>query len=225
MVNQDNFKGIVAQLIHQSNDPILTLNQLREALNQISPQKAMPVDFVRWVHIDQVEPNEYNPNSVAQVEMGLLAKSILADGYTQPVVTIFDDNKQKYVIVDGFHRYFTMKLVADVYALTNGYLPVVVIDKPLADRMASTVRHNRARGKHSVNGMANLVFKMLDEGRTDEEICNELGMEVEELLRLKHITGFSKLFSDVEYNRAWQTRAQIRHRLRYESQQGQSDDK
>jgi hypothetical protein len=112
-----------------------------------------------------------------------------------------------------------MKTNSQVYALTNGLLPCVVIDKRIEERMASTIRHNRARGKHSVAGMANLVFQMLDQGMTDAAICNELGMEPEELLRLKHITGFSKLFADAEYNRSWVTRNQIDIRLAYEQQQ------
>jgi len=169
-----------------------------------------PVNSVRWIPIEQVEPNDYNPNSVARIELGLLLTSILHDGYTQPVVTIHDKERDKYVIVDGFHRYFVMKMNEEVYESTGGLLPCVVIDKPLTDRMASTVRHNRARGKHSVEGMSNMVFKMLDEGMTDAQICNELGMEPEELLRLKHITGFSKLFADREYNKAWVTKMQIK---------------
>jgi len=177
-----------------------------------------PVSDVRWVPIEQVEPNDYNPNSVARVEMGLLLTSILHDGYTQPVVTIYDADRDKYVIVDGFHRYFVMLSNEEVRASTGGLLPVVVIDKTISERMASTVRHNRARGKHSVQGMSSMVFKMLDDGMTDAQVCNELGMEPEELLRLKHITGFSKLFADREYNKSWVTRSQIRVRQEYETQ-------
>ena len=110
----------------------------------------------------------------------------------------------------ALYRYATMKNNPDIAARTNGHLPVVVIDKAINDRMASTVRHNRARGKHSVAGMSNMVFEMLDNGWSDADICNELGMEPEELLRLKHITGFSKLFKDVEYKKAWQSRHQAK---------------
>ncbi len=120
------------------------------------------------------------------------------------------EDQSKYIIVDGFHRYFTCKTNKDILERNHGKLPVVVIDKDINDRMASTVRHNRARGKHSVAGMSSMVFSMLDNGWTDEAICNELGMEPEELLKLKHITGFSKLFADTEYNRAWKTKRQIR---------------
>ena len=170
----------------------------------------MPVDNVRWVPIEQVTPNDYNPNSVAVVEMQLLLRSILHDGYTQPVVTVWNAEKGQFEIVDGFHRYWTQRSNAELKARCRGRLPVVVIEKGMNDRMASTVRHNRARGKHSVSGMANMVFSMLDRGWADAEICNELGMEPEELLRIKHITGFSKLYKDQAYNRAWMTKNQIR---------------
>jgi len=169
-----------------------------------------PINNVKWVPIDKVQPNDYNPNQVAKVEMQLLYISIKHDGYTQPIVTIYDKKKDKYIIVDGFHRYFVMKHYKDIYESTNGNLPVVIIDKDINDRMASTIRHNRARGKHSIQGMSNLVFNMLENGWADAEICNELGMEAEEILRLKHITGFSKLFKDTKYKRAWQTKRMIK---------------
>lgn len=162
-----------------------------------------PVAGVRWVHISQVVANDYNPNKVAKKEMQLLRISIKQDGYTQPCVCAWDDKQKKYVIIDGFHRYSIMRLCPDIAALTGGYLPVVILEKSLADRMASTVRHNRARGTHSVQGMSNMVFKMLSEGKTDAEICNALGLESEELVRLKYITGYARLYKDVNYSRAW----------------------
>lgn len=168
-----------------------------------------------------VSPNDYNPNSVARVEMKLLYTSILHDGYTQPVVTIWDNLREKYIIVDGFHRYFTAKTNPDILARNHGLLPIVVIQADINDRMASTVRHNRARGKHSISGMANMVFSMLDNGWEDAEICNELGMESEELVRLKHITGFSKLFSDTGYKRAWVTKQQAKIKADRAKQVGQ----
>lgn len=182
---------------------------LRNAIHQLSPHKSSPIDNVQWVDIDLVQANDYNPNSVANKEMELLYKSISHDGYTQPVVTIYDERIKKYVIVDGFHRYSVCRQNKDVNEITKGKLPIVVIEKDINDRMASTVRHNRARGKHSVDGMANMVFSMLDNGWADEDICNHLGMEAEELLRLKHVTGFSKLFKDIEYQKAWKTKRQI----------------
>jgi ParB-like chromosome segregation protein Spo0J len=119
------------------------------------------------------------------------------------------------VVVDGFHRTTVMRTQADVRALTGGYLPVVVLDKPMADRMASTVRHNRARGKHSVGGMSNLVFQMLTEGKTDAEVCNSLGLEPEELARLKFITGYAKLYEDTGFTQAAMTDRQLRQKAEY----------
>lgn len=168
-----------------------------------------PVSKVIWVPLEKVHPNTYNPNSVAPNELRLLYVSIQQDGYTQPVVTIYDKEHDQYVIVDGFHRYFVMKTYKDILARTNGHIPIVVINKGINDRIASTVRHNRARGKHSVTGMSNLVFKLLDNGWSDTDICNEIGLEPDELIRLKHITGFSKLFENAEYSRAWIHKNQI----------------
>lgn len=206
----DEAKDAIGEAYFAADNQLDFLNELRAYLfGELSPVNSQPIDFVRWVPIDQVEANDYNPNSVARKEMQSLYTSIEHDGYTQPVVTIYDAERDKYVIVDGFHRYFTCKTNTDILERNHGRLPIVVIDKDINDRMASTVRHNRARGKHSVDGMSNMVFKLLDNGWADEDICNELGMEPEELLKLKHITGFSKLFENAEYNRAWKTRRQI----------------
>jgi ParB-like chromosome segregation protein Spo0J len=192
------------------------IEEIRHSLSVRSPLRSQPIDLVRWIPVEKVEANDYNPNSVAGREMSLLYTSIRHDGYTQPIVAIYDRDRDKYVIVDGFHRYFTCKTNADIREGTLGYVPVVVIDKGINDRMASTVRHNRARGEHSVQGMAQMVFSMLDKGWSDAAICNELGMEPEELLKLKHITGFSKLFDNVEYAQAWESRAQIKLRKEWD---------
>ena len=194
------------------------IEKARQALAELSPLHEQPVDRIRWVPVEDVEPNDYNPNSVAKIEMGLLYTSILHDGYTQPVVTIWDEEKQKYVIVDGFHRYFTCRNNLDIRDRNMGYLPIVVLDKPINDRMASTVRHNRARGKHSIDGMSNMVFQMSENGWSEAEICGELGMEAEEVLRLKHITGFSKLFENAEYKKAWESKVQLKLRKQAEKQ-------
>ena len=155
--------------------------------------------------------------------MQLLATSIRHDGYTQPVVVVeHDDQPGHFTVIDGFHRSFTIKTFKDIYDSTGGYLPIVVIDKPINDRMASTVRHNRARGKHSVDGMSSMVFALLDGGWSDEEICNHLGMSPEEVTRLKHVTGFSKLFQDASYRKAWMTDRQIRIRKSFQESQGES---
>lgn len=199
------------------------IRELGKALMTVSPFASQPVSNVRWVPIDKVSPNDYNPNAVAKKEMGLLYISIKHDGYTQPVVTVYDEENDRYVIVDGFHRYFVCKSCPDILERNHGYLPVVVIDKPISDRMASTVRHNRARGAHSIDGMSNIVFNMLDEGLSDAEICNELGMEAEELLKLKYITGFAKLYEDAEYNKAWKTKSMIQIERRYRNATAQNN--
>jgi ParB-like chromosome segregation protein Spo0J len=204
----------------QAENKFEFLNELRKNISELySPNQEQPIDRVIWVPVEKVQPNDYNPNSVAKVEMGLLYKSIKHDGYTQPIVTIFDPEEEKYIIVDGFHRYFTCKNQKDIYEKNNGMIPIVVIEKDINDRMAATVRHNRARGEHSVTGMGNMVFEMLQNGWSDEEICNHLGMEPEEILKLKHITGFSKLFKDVEYTKAWEAKRQIQLRRDYQKSQ------
>tara|TARA_B110000285_G_C15045871_1_gene574284 strand:+ start:75 stop:728 length:654 start_codon:yes stop_codon:yes gene_type:complete len=196
-------------------EQILFFEKVKELIHEISPLKDQPVNRVLWVDINKVSPNDYNPNSVAKKEMGLLYTSILHDGYTQPIVTIYDEVKEKYIIIDGFHRYFTCKSNKDILDRNKGRLPIVVLNKDINDRMASTVRHNRARGMHSVTGMSSMVFSMLENGWEDVDICNELGMSVEELVKLKHITGFSKLFEDKEYSKAWETKNQILLKKKY----------
>lgn len=168
-----------------------------------------PVAKVQFIPIAQIECNDYNPNIVAKNELRLLYHSIKQDGYTQPVVTIYDADRDKYIIVDGFHRYLVMKYHPEISEPRKGLLPIVVIDKPIKERMASTIRHNRARGKHNISGMADIVFRLLDEGWKEEDICHELGMEKDEIIRLKYITGFAKLFEDVEYRKAWETKRMI----------------
>ena len=198
------------------NTPETLWDDLEVVLSQIQeihPNKAQPISRVRWVPIDDVQANDYNPNSVAPPELQLLYVSIKADGYTQPVVTVWDPTIKKYVIVDGFHRYSTMRRAADIREVCGGRLPIVVIDKAIADRMAATVRHNRARGEHSVAGMANLVFSMSQEGRTSSDICHELGLSVDELARLQYTSGFAALAGTAPYKPSWITdrQARIRH--------------
>lgn len=174
-------------------------------LEKLSQAASIPhaVACVKWVPISQIVANDYNPNQVASTEMKLLYTSIKHDSYTQPIVVSWDDHKKKYVVIDGFHRYSIMVSCPDIAELTEGHLPVVVLKKSLSERMAATVRHNRARGTHSIHGMSDLVFRMLREGCSDVDICNELGLEAEELVRLKYITGYAKLYKNVEYSRAW----------------------
>ena len=207
---QQSLKDILTDSVNKADNKIEFLNELKGFIhNELSPIR-QPVDWVRWVPVDKVQANDYNPNSVATTERRLLYTSILHDGYTQPVVTVYDESIDKYVIVDGFHRFLTCRENEDIRERNGGTLPIVVLDKSMNDRMASTVRHNRARGKHSVSGMSSMVFTMLNDGWDDSDICNELGMESEELLRLKHITGFSKLFEDTEYKKSWKTKFQIK---------------
>jgi ParB-like chromosome segregation protein Spo0J len=198
-------------------EQIVFFENIKELIHKISPLKDQPVNRVLWVDINKVSPNDYNPNSVAKKEMGLLYTSILHDGYTQPVVTIYDEEQKKYIIIDGFHRYFTCKSNPEILERNKGRLPIVVLNKNINDRMASTVRHNRARGMHSVTGMSSMVFNMLENGWEDQDICNELGMSVEELVKLKHITGFSKLFQDKEYSKSWETKNQILLKKKYKN--------
>lgn len=198
------------------------IEEARDLLHALSACKSQPIDRVRWVPVEKVFANDYNPNSVATNEMRLLHTSISHDGYTQPVVTIYDAEADRYVIVDGFHRYTIMRRYSDIRETTGGMLPIVVISKSIAERMASTVRHNRARGKHSVAGMANIVFGMLDNGVSDSEICKALGLESEELVRLKHVTGFSKLFENVDYKLAWETKRMLQLRKEYEASKAQA---
>lgn len=179
--------------------------------------KDQPIAEVEWIPIEKVYANDYNPNSVATQEMKLLYVSVKKDGYTQPVVTIYDEKKDRYVIVDGFHRYSIMRRYKDIYASCEGKLPCVVLKgKTMNDRMASTIRHNRARGKHSVAGMSNIVMEMLINGASDLEVCNNLGLEAEELIRLKYITGYAKLYENNQYSRAAYSEKQVEEVKKYE---------
>ena len=162
-----------------------------------------PVYGVLRVPLDKVEANTYNPNSVAPPEMALLYDSIKEDGYTMPVVCYYDASRDKYIIVDGFHRYRIMKEHADIYEREGGFLPVSVIDKPLDERMASTIRHNRARGSHDVDLMSNIISELHELGRSDQWISKHLGMDADEILRLKQITGLAALFKDYPFGKSW----------------------
>ena len=162
-----------------------------------------PVYKVIPVPIEKIDPNDYNPNSVAPPEMRLLYESIKLDGYTMPIVCYYDKEADRYIIVDGFHRYRVMLDHKDIYEREGGMLPVSVIDKPLDKRMASTIRHNRARGSHDVDLMSNIITELHELGRSDAWICKHLGMDKDELLRLKQITGLAALFKDVQFGQAW----------------------
>lgn len=187
-----------------TEERIAAINELRGVLHELSPFRAEPVDFVQWVPAAQVTANDYNPNAVAPPEMKLLYISIREDGFTQPIVSSHDVQNQQYIVVDGFHRNRVGKEHRDIRERLHGYLPVVTTDKPLDERMASTIRHNRARGKHAVSPMSDLVAALYRGGWADDRIAKELGMELDEVLRLKQITGLPEIFADREYSRAWE---------------------
>lgn len=163
-----------------------------------------PVYNVKAIPLEKIRANEYNPNSVAPPEMKLLYDSIKQDGYTMPVVCYYNEKDDVYEIVDGFHRYTIMKTHKDIYDREEGLLPVSVIEKDLGDRMASTIRHNRARGSHDVDLMSNIVAELKEMGRTDAWIAKHLGMGLDEILRLKQITGLAALFKDNQFSNSWE---------------------
>ena len=162
-----------------------------------------PVYGVIPVPIEKIESNTYNPNRVAPPEMALLYDSIKEDGYTMPIVCYYDEERDKYIIVDGFHRYRIMLEYPDIFEREKGLLPVSIIDKPLDCRMASTIRHNRARGVHDVDLMSNIVSELHELGRSDAWISQHLGMDRDEILRLKQITGLAALFRDCPFGKEW----------------------
>lgn len=163
-----------------------------------------PVYNVIPVPIEKIVPNTYNPNAVAPPEMKLLYDSIKEDGYTMPIVCYHVKEDDTYVIVDGFHRYRVMLEYPDIRDREGGMLPVSVIDKPMDHRMASTIRHNRARGSHDVDLMSNIVKELHELGRSDAWISKHLGMDKDEILRLKQITGMAALFKDIKFGMAWE---------------------
>ncbi len=184
------------------DEQVSLLNELRGAIGELSPFKE-PVDTVAWVPADRVQANTYNPNKVATPEMKLLHESIRADGYTQPIVA-YKLPGGNYEIVDGFHRNRVGKEFPDVRERIKGYLPVVVIDKPLDERMGSTIRHNRARGTHQIRSMSDIVLDLVKEGWSDEKIMQKLGMGRDEVLRLKQISGLKEAFSNHEFSKSWE---------------------
>ncbi len=183
---------------------INAINELRGVLHELSPFRDEPVDYVQWIPAEQVTANDYNPNAVAPPEMRLLYVSIREDHFTQPIVSTHDAENNQYVIIDGFHRNRVGKEYRDIRERLHGYLPIVTTAKPIDERMASTIRHNRARGKHAVSPMSDLVAALYRDGWPDDRIAKELGMELDEVLRLKQITGLPEIFADREYSKAWE---------------------
>lgn len=184
---------------------IEAINNFRRALHAFSPFRDQPIDCVLWIKNDKVSPNDYNPNNVAPPEKRLLLKSLEADGFTQPIV-VQEDRPDHYEIVDGFHRHELGKGKASLKSKLKGYLPVTCLNSNRcgeSDRMASTIRHNRARGRHQINEMSEIVRELSRAGWTEKRIGQELGMDEDEVLRLKQINGLTELFAGRRFSRAW----------------------
>lgn len=199
-------KKVCEQVLMLSGDEqVVILNEIRLMLHEISPFRAEPVDCVLWVNADTVEGNDYNPNVVAPPEMKLLKRSIVEDGYTQPIVTWVNNGHRE--VVDGFHRNRVGKEDKAVQKRIKGYLPVTTVNQwrtDRGDRIAATIRHNRARGKHVVEGMTNIVIELSRRKWSDRRIARELGMDADEVLRLKQISGLAEMFADKEFSEAWE---------------------
>lgn len=185
------------------DDKVAAINGIKEKLHEISPFKDEPCDCVLWVKQEHLQANEYNPNHVAAPEMKLLYQSIKLDGYTMPIVT-YDLKDGKREIVDGFHRNRVGRERTDIQKRIHGYLPVSTIDKPADERMGSTIRHNRARGTHGIRPMSDIVLDLSKQGWDDVKICEKLGMELDEVIRLKQITGLKEAFSSHEFSKSWE---------------------
>jgi ParB-like chromosome segregation protein Spo0J len=201
-------KEMVEELSKYSeSEQLFLLNQIRTILHDGSPMKNEPVDLVLWVKSEIVGKNDYNPNNVAPPEMKLLETSIVEDGYTQPVVSWEIDNI--FEVVDGFHRTRVGKESKGILERTHGYLPIVKVNQERTgrgDRMASTIRHNRARGKHSISGMSEIVQELARRRWSDEKIGRELGMDADEVLRLKQVTGLADLYKERKFSEAWESK-------------------
>ncbi|WP_323093780.1 IbrB-like domain-containing protein [Klebsiella variicola] len=184
---------------------IEAINAFRQVLHQRSPFRSQPVDCVLWVKQEQVIPNDYNPNNVAPPEKRLLQTSLEADGFTQPVVVI-QQSPQAYTIVDGFHRHELACSKAVLKKTLKGYLPVACLTSEAASRdglMAATIRHNRARGRHQIHAMSEIVRELTQLGWTPQKIGKELGMDADEVLRLKQISGLTEMFAGRQFSQAW----------------------
>lgn len=196
---------IFKQLEHMPlKQKVETLNAIRLELSKYSPFKTEPVDCVQWVPNTNVTANDYNPNTVAPPEMKLLELSIQEDGYTQPIVSW--EREGVYEVIDGFHRHRVGKESKIIQKRISGYLPLVVINGERAeksDRMASTIRHNRARGKHGVDSMSEIVVELKKRNRSEDWIAKHLGMDSDEVLRLCQVSGLVEMFSNTEFSKSW----------------------
>jgi len=203
---KDLIMGIVSELSKMDlDDKVNAINEIRQAIHNASPFKSEPVDFVKWVKNQEVHANDYNPNSVAPPEMELLRVSINADGYTQPIVSMFDA-ENSYEVIDGFHRNRCGKEYSEITSRVHGYVPLVQIrstQEDKTDRMASTIRHNRARGKHRVESMSEIVIELKKRNWSDSRIAKNLGMDEDEILRLCQISGLQEVFSSDSFSQSW----------------------
>lgn len=184
---------------------IEAINAFRQAIHENSPFREQPVDCVLWIKQDEITANDYNPNNVAPPEKRLLCKSLEMDGFTQPIV-VTESEARHYEIVDGFHRHEIGSNRPVLKRQLKGYLPVTCLRKERQkkfDRIAATIRHNRARGRHQINAMSDIVRELVQLGWDDERISQELGMDSDEVLRLKQINGLLELFADRRYSEAW----------------------
>ena len=188
--------------INDVDEKIDMINKLNSAINEVNPLSE-PICNVQYIKSDKVHANEYNPNRVATPEMELLYNSIKLDGYTQPIVA-YRINDEEYEIVDGFHRNRVGKEHDDIKNRLYDYLPLTIIDKPLDERMGSTIRHNRARGSHQIRSMSDIVLDLSKSGWSDSDISDKLGMEMDEVLRLKQITGLKEAFQNHEFSKSWE---------------------
>lgn len=203
---REHLSEIVELLDSMSMDEkIDSINYIKKELHHCSPFKNEPVDCVIWEKAENIGANDYNPNKVAPPEMKLLTQSILEDGYTQPIVSFKKENGVE--VVDGFHRNIVGKENEDVKKRIFGYLPIVNINEGKqgkSDRIASTIRHNRARGTHNVELMSTIVAELVEMGKGDPWICKHIGMSADELLRLKQITGVAALFKNRDFSESWE---------------------
>ncbi|MCU6183885.1 ParB/RepB/Spo0J family partition protein [Citrobacter cronae] len=183
-------------------DRIEAINEFRMAIHSVSPFREEPVDCVLWIKSDHISPNDYNPNNVAPPEKKLLLKSIEADGFTQPIVVVHS-TEEEYEIIDGFHRHELGKNKASLKPRLKGYLPVACLERDRHERRAATIRHNRARGRHQIHAMSEIVRELSQLGWSEEKIAKELGMDNDEVLRLKQINGLQELFADRRFSKAW----------------------
>jgi len=215
--NQDRIKALLAELVAEvdklgTEEKISVINTIKKEIHSVSPFKSEPVDCVIWMPASQIIANNYNPNKVAPPEMKLLEHSIHEDGYTQPIVVFQKEDKDSSEsdvceVIDGFHRNRVGRENKEIKDRIHGYLPVTVVNDDRTgrkDRIASTIRHNRARGAHAIEPMTKIVAELYFSGWSNKRIAEELGMDKDEVLRLKQFTGLGALFGDREFSKGWE---------------------